>query len=103
MRKYNDSRHTLALIGNGFDMAHGYKTDYHSFVDQINDPNLDYFRSLCEKEHSITTWYSLEDSIRILSVVHAFLQKIRAFYGQRLSDQSRYMNSGTSFLPGGTI
>lgn len=67
MRKYNDNRHTLALIGNGFDMAHGYKTDYYSFVDQTNDPNLDYFRSLCEKEHSITTWYSLEDSIRILT------------------------------------
>lgn len=67
MRKYNDNRHTLALIGNGFDMAHWYKTDYRSFVDQTNDPNLDYFRCCCENECSITTWYWLEESIRILT------------------------------------
>ena len=67
MRIINENRHTLAIIGNGFDMVHGYKTDYQSFVEQINDPDLDFFRSCCENEHSITTWYSLEESIRILT------------------------------------
>ena len=67
MRLINRNKYTLALIGNGFDKAHGYKTDYEDFVNEINDPNLDYFRSCCENEHSITTWYCLEESIRILT------------------------------------
>ncbi len=66
MRHINRNKYTLALIGNGFDKAHGYKTDYEDFVNEINDPILDYFRSCCG-EHSITTWYCLEESIRILT------------------------------------
>ena len=49
---------TLAIIGNGFDIAHGYKTDYRSFVEKTSNQSLDAFRSYCEDEDSITTWYS---------------------------------------------
>ena len=57
----------LAIIGNGFDMAHGYNTDYKSFVEKTSDPNLDLFRSYCENEDSITTWYLFEENIKILT------------------------------------
>lgn len=31
----NPKYETLVLIGNGFDLAHGYKTDYNSFTEII--------------------------------------------------------------------
>lgn len=58
---------TLAIIGNGFDIAHGYHTQYKSFVENTSHPSLDTFRSYCENESSITTWYSFEENIRILT------------------------------------
>lgn len=58
---------TLAIIGNGFDLAHGYSTDYRTFVEKISSPYLDQFKSYCDREESITTWYWFEDSIRILT------------------------------------
>lgn len=58
---------TLAVIGNGFDLAHGYQTDYHSFIQKVSDKNLDRFKAYCQKEQEIKTWYDFETNIRILS------------------------------------
>lgn len=58
---------TLAIVGNGFDLAHGFDTDYQSFVAHTTDPNLDRFRKLCENEGGITTWYLFEQNIGSLS------------------------------------
>lgn len=57
---------TLAIIGNGFDMAHGYKTDYRSFVKNTRSVYLEKFKSYCEAEN-ISTWYLFEDNIRIIT------------------------------------
>lgn len=31
---------TLAIIGNGFDLAHGYRTRYESFSESVDDAAL---------------------------------------------------------------
>ncbi len=59
--------HKLAVIGNGFDLAHGYDTLYRSFVNNTTSPVLDQFRSLCESEETIRTWYDFETNINILT------------------------------------
>ena len=43
---YGVKTNTLAIIGNGFDIAHGYKTDYRSFVDNTKDEALDTFKEI---------------------------------------------------------
>lgn len=58
---------TLAIIGNGFDLSHGYSTDYKSFSKNTNAPCLDEFKSFCDDETSIFTWYLFEENINILS------------------------------------
>lgn len=58
--------HTLAIVGNGFDMNHGYKTDYKSFVQRSNDSCLQTFKKYCETV-DINTWFSFEESICVLS------------------------------------
>ncbi len=58
---------TLAIIGNGFDLNHGYKTNYEDFINTVSHPDLDKFRSYCENEESITNWFWFEENIRILS------------------------------------
>lgn len=58
---------TLAIIGNGFDMAHNYATCYESFVDVTSAESLDIFRKCCDKDDNITTWYSFEESIEYLT------------------------------------
>ena len=58
---------TLAIIGNGFDLVHGYATDYRTFAESTSSPYLDQFKSYCDKDESITTWYWFEDNIRILT------------------------------------
>lgn len=57
----------LAIVGNGFDLAHGFRTDYKSFVAHTADPSLDRFRELCQNEGGITTWYLFEENIGSLS------------------------------------
>lgn len=57
---------TLAIIGNGFDLNHGYLTDYKSFAKSTNDPDLQKFKEFCDIE-DIETWYLFEENIRILS------------------------------------
>ena len=64
---FHKGRHTLAVIGNGFDLAHGFSTSYRDFVKNTSAPSLDFFRSCCDNESSITSWYLFEDNIRILT------------------------------------
>lgn len=59
--------HKLAIIGNGFDLAHHYETSYRSFSCRVSSPILDKFQSYCEDEPSINTWYDFENNIRILT------------------------------------
>ncbi len=56
----------LAIIGNGFDLNHGYRTDYKTFAANTQHPSLARFKDYCDTE-SIETWYSFEENIRILS------------------------------------
>ena len=56
----------VAIIGNGFDLAHKYATDYESFITATDDPSLSIFKSFCES-HDITTWYSFEENINKLT------------------------------------
>ncbi len=65
--KHNKTYKTLAIIGNGFDLAHGYATDYRSFVETTNSESLDIFKKYCDKGKDITTWYSFEDNINQLT------------------------------------
>ena len=58
---------TLAIIGNGFDLAHNYATLYKSFVDSTDSESLDIFREYCDKDGTITTWYSFEENINHLN------------------------------------
>ncbi len=58
---------TLAIIGNGFDIAHGYHTGYQSFVENTSSPSLDIFKAYCQNESSIKTWYLFEENIRTLT------------------------------------
>lgn len=58
---------TLAIIGNGFDMAHNFATSYKSFVNATPSRSLDNFREYCEKDDKITTWYSFEENINRLT------------------------------------
>lgn len=58
---------TLAIIGNGFDLAHGYDTTYRSFVERTQSEVLDEFRQMCDDE-GITTWYDFENNIKELSL-----------------------------------
>lgn len=58
---------TLAIIGNGFDIAHNYATLYRSFVDATSSESLDIFKEYCDKDENITTWYSFEENINQLT------------------------------------
>lgn len=59
---------TLAIIGNGFDLNHGYDTLYSSFA-KANEgsPALAIFESYCGKELPGRTWYDFENNIRDLT------------------------------------
>ena len=58
---------TIAIIGNGFDLAHGYKTRYADFVKTVKSKALDTFRLFCD-EKSIDEWYDFEKNIEALTM-----------------------------------
>ena len=66
MCRLKNKKEVLAIIGNGFDLAHEYQTGYPSFVEKVRDPALSEFRKFCD-ESKIKTWYHLEDSINDLT------------------------------------
>ena len=57
---------TLAIIGNGFDLAHGYRTDYRSFAERTDSECLERFKSYCRLA-DIETWYLFEENIRLIT------------------------------------
>ena len=63
----NIINNTLVIIGNGFDMAHGYNTTYKSFIEKISDNNLDIFKSYCASYDDIDTWYRFEENIQVIT------------------------------------
>lgn len=67
MRSKNNSYKTLAIVGNGFDLAHDYSTGYNSFAEKTDSHSLDVFKSFCDEEESIVTWFMFEENIRILT------------------------------------
>lgn len=66
MRFLKKKPEILAIIGNGFDLNHGFKTDYRSFIENVKDPALEKFEKLCSMAN-IETWYDFEENIRIIS------------------------------------
>lgn len=68
---------TLAIIGNGFDLAHGFHTDFTSFAEHTSDLALNSFKKLCENNDYSTTWYLFEENIAYLTtqMFHASMQE----------------------------
>lgn len=58
---------TLAIIGNGFDLAHGFSTTYEAFSENVSAPSLEFFKSCCDDESDIASWYSFEENIKKLT------------------------------------
>lgn len=74
--KFNHKPNTLAIIGNGFDLSHGYHTLYSDFVRAYADSEvLSTFESYCETELPGSTWYNFENNIRELTQ-KLFLQSL---------------------------
>lgn len=71
---------TLAIIGNGFDLAHHYATDYQAFVKKASSHSLNIFKNFCDS-NDITTWYLFEDNINKLT---------QEFFLQSYSDDYDY-------------
>lgn len=71
-KEYN----TLVIIGNGFDLAHGYNTSYKSFSENMSAECLKKFKDYCEKENKINTWYNFEENINYMT---------RALYDKSIS------------------
>ncbi len=63
----NRSYKTLAIIGNGFDRAHGYKTDFKSFVKNTSSTYLTIFKVCCKRHLMTDKWYDFEQCIADLS------------------------------------
>lgn len=63
---------TLVIVGNGFDMAHGFNTDYKSFAESTSDESMDVFKECCDSE-DISTWYLFE--INIEKLTHKYFIK----------------------------
>lgn len=63
----------LAIIGNGFDLQHGYNTRYKDFVDFNDSSDLKSFKDLYFKYNKqltkVDTWYNFEENICELSKV----------------------------------
>ena len=58
---------TLAIVGNGFDLNHGYHTSFFDFVQNTKHSSLDDFKNLCADINTIKTWYNFEENINKLS------------------------------------
>lgn len=61
------SIHKLAIIGNGFDLAHNYRTLYSSFANGTSSPVLNKFKAYCDDEPATGTWHDFENNINILT------------------------------------
>ncbi len=69
---------TLAIIGNGFDLNHGYKTNYSDFANSRKASKvLSEFEAYCKEELPERTWHDFENNIRELTQ-KLFLQSYEA-------------------------
>lgn len=57
----------MAIIGNGFDLAHGYKTKFEDFVENTPNADLDTFRQFCNDEN-IENWNQFEKNIESITI-----------------------------------
>ena len=87
-KKHQKIYKTLAIIGNGFDIAHNYATCYRSFVDATSSESLDIFKEYCDKDESITTWYLFEENINQLTQ-KLFLQSMNNDHDYEVVKQDR--------------
>ena len=76
-------KNTLYIIGNGFDLYHGYKTSYHDFHDWLMAHNCDDFVSNMEKMFPTLSgkeyllWKDFEEALGrfdLLNIHHEFFQ-----------------------------
>jgi len=78
----------LAILGNGFDIAHGYLTSYQNFYETVGPEHFESFRKLCEDMLQTTyeegsNWYQFED---LMDQV-AFMSRQRAMEDPSISDE----------------
>ena len=61
-----DIKDTLVIIGNGFDLAHGYKTRFKDFADYGYGKGIKEIFDLFnrEKRIDVDNWYDFEELIR---------------------------------------
>ena len=86
--KHRKAYRTLAIIGNGFDLAHHYATGYDSFVEATKSQSLDLFEEYCAEDKSITTWYRFEENIDRLTQ-ELFSQSFRNDHDYELVQQTQ--------------
>ena len=67
MTEGNKKYKSLAIIGNGFDLAHGYRTTFFDFVEKTTDTDLDLFREFCTN-NNIITWHNFEENIKLITI-----------------------------------
>jgi len=80
----------LIIIGNGFDLAHGYETSYKNFVDNSAFSVLEKFKDIAEKycDQEVakgSCWYEFEKMIGIITL-RFFEQFQEAFFGAKDED-----------------
>ncbi len=63
---------TLAIIGNGFDLAHNYNTQYINFKNYIGEDSLQNYRSYVDAYGTPSLWTDFEKCVEELS--YAFYQ-----------------------------
>lgn len=62
----NSKKDKLIIIGNGFDLAHEFETDYKSFVHHVQDPALTEFERMCDGIPQIEKWTQFEENIKTI-------------------------------------
>lgn len=68
---------SLAIIGNGFDLAHGYQTSYKNFTDCIGEDSLQNYRAYVDAYGTPSQWNAFEKCVEELS---------NTFYQQELAN-----------------
>lgn len=58
---------SLAIIGNGFDLAHGYHTLYKNFTDYIGEDALQNYRAYVDTYGTPSPWNAFEKCVEELS------------------------------------
>ena len=58
---------SLAIIGNGFDLAHGYQTSYKNFTDCIGEDSLQNYRAYVDAYGTSSQWNAFEKCVEELS------------------------------------